>query len=178
VTGRALQVISKRAADAVVAVRGGSTVGLGKAIALHMDLPQVVLSKTYAGSEMTPIVGKTICLVALECCCSPGMPGLKADDGQARCLEAVIEPRCQKASLESNPNEVGRMAAKGCGKSPRVTRALATPNGAASLVNDMDCLIVLLQALIPAKQPDGTGGGEPTSFAAAAVPKRRPPSSL
>ena len=86
VTGRALQVISNRAADAVVAVRGGSTVGLRKAIALRTDLPQVVLSKTYAGSEMTPIVGKTIHLVALTCCCSPGMPGPKADDGQARRL--------------------------------------------------------------------------------------------
>ncbi len=38
---------------------GGSTTGLGKAIALRTDLPQIVLPTTYAGSEMTPILGET-----------------------------------------------------------------------------------------------------------------------
>ena len=33
--------------------------GLGKAIALRTDLPQIVLPTTYAGSEMTPILGET-----------------------------------------------------------------------------------------------------------------------
>src|SRR5690606_30152957 len=35
------------------------TVGLGKAIALRTDLPQVVVPTTYAGSEATPILGQT-----------------------------------------------------------------------------------------------------------------------
>jgi alcohol dehydrogenase class IV len=58
-TGRALLVVKDRAADAVIAVGGGSTTGLGKAIALRTDLPQIVLPTTYAGSEVTPILGET-----------------------------------------------------------------------------------------------------------------------
>jgi len=46
-------------ADVVVAFGGGSTTGLGKAIALRTGLPQIVLPTTYAGSEMTPILGET-----------------------------------------------------------------------------------------------------------------------
>lgn len=46
-------------ADCVVAVGGGSTTGLGKAIALRTDLPQIVIPTTYAGSEATPILGQT-----------------------------------------------------------------------------------------------------------------------
>ena len=46
-------------ADGVIAIGGGSTIGLSKAIALRTDLPQFVLPTTYAGSEMTPILGQT-----------------------------------------------------------------------------------------------------------------------
>src|SRR5580704_14150597 len=46
-------------ADCLVSVGGGSTIGLGKAIALRTDLPQIVVPTTYAGSEMTPILGQT-----------------------------------------------------------------------------------------------------------------------
>ncbi|MEO0380782.1 MAG: maleylacetate reductase, partial [Pseudomonadota bacterium] len=38
---------------------GGSTTGLGKAIAYRTDLPQIVIPTTYAGSECTPILGQT-----------------------------------------------------------------------------------------------------------------------
>lgn len=58
-TEMALEVVRELQADAVVAVGGGSTTGLGKAIALRTDLPQIVLPTTYAGSEMTPILGET-----------------------------------------------------------------------------------------------------------------------
>src|SRR3954470_21994770 len=58
-TEKALNVVRERAADALVAVGGGSTTGLGKALALRTDLPQVVVPTTYAGSEMTPILGET-----------------------------------------------------------------------------------------------------------------------
>jgi maleylacetate reductase len=46
-------------ADCAVAVGGGSTTGLGKAIALDSGLPIVAVPTTYAGSEMTPIFGLT-----------------------------------------------------------------------------------------------------------------------
>ena len=46
-------------ADCAVAIGGGSTTGLGKAIALESGLPVIAIPTTYAGSEMTPIWGLT-----------------------------------------------------------------------------------------------------------------------
>ena len=50
---------SRLGADCCVAVGGGSTIGLGKAIALTSSLPIIAIPTTYAGSEMTPIYGLT-----------------------------------------------------------------------------------------------------------------------
>jgi maleylacetate reductase len=59
-TARAAREEAKRRdADCYVAVGGGSTVGLGKAIALESGLPIVAVPTTFAGSEMTPIYGIT-----------------------------------------------------------------------------------------------------------------------
>ena len=46
-------------ADCALAIGGGSTVGLGKAIALEAGLPIIAVPTTYAGSEVTPIYGIT-----------------------------------------------------------------------------------------------------------------------
>jgi maleylacetate reductase len=46
-------------ADCVVAIGGGSTTGLAKAIALESTLPIIAIPTTYAGSEMTTIYGLT-----------------------------------------------------------------------------------------------------------------------
>lgn len=55
----AREVAQRLGADCAVAVGGGSTTGLGKAIALDSGLPIVCVPTTYAGSEMTPIYGIT-----------------------------------------------------------------------------------------------------------------------
>lgn len=59
VTQAALRFYHDTGADSVVSIGGGSTIGLGKAIALQTDCPQIVLPTSYAGSEMTPIIGQT-----------------------------------------------------------------------------------------------------------------------
>jgi maleylacetate reductase len=59
VTERALRKAQEVQADCTVALGGGSTIGLGKAIALRTDLTQFAIPTTYAGSEMTPIIGET-----------------------------------------------------------------------------------------------------------------------
>ena len=45
--------------DLVVAIGGGSSTGLGKIMALELNIPLLAIPTTYAGSEMTPIWGRT-----------------------------------------------------------------------------------------------------------------------
>ena len=59
VTDEATAAARARHADGLVSIGGGSAIGLGKAIALRTDLPQIVLPTTYAGSEMTALLGET-----------------------------------------------------------------------------------------------------------------------
>jgi alcohol dehydrogenase class IV len=59
-TAREARALAQRlGADCAVAIGGGSTTGLGKAIALDSGLPILAIPTTYAGSEMTPIYGLT-----------------------------------------------------------------------------------------------------------------------
>jgi maleylacetate reductase len=55
----ARELARKLGADCAVAIGGGSTTGLGKAVALDSSLPILAIPTTYAGSEMTPIYGIT-----------------------------------------------------------------------------------------------------------------------
>ncbi|MCZ6486878.1 MAG: maleylacetate reductase [Gammaproteobacteria bacterium] len=59
VVDQALDVAEAANVDCVVGIGGGSTTGLGKALALRSDLLIVAIPTTYAGSEMTPIWGLT-----------------------------------------------------------------------------------------------------------------------
>ncbi|GHF16033.1 alcohol dehydrogenase [Amycolatopsis deserti] len=59
VTEQALDVLAEHEADCLVAIGGGSTTGLAKALAVRTGLPQVILPTTYAGSEVTPVLGET-----------------------------------------------------------------------------------------------------------------------
>ena len=59
ITEEALAVVTNGKVDCVVSFGGGSTIGLGKAIALRTGVDQLCIPTTYAGSEMTPILGET-----------------------------------------------------------------------------------------------------------------------
>lgn len=59
VTLQALAAYERAGADCVVSLGGGSTIGLGKAIAYRNGATQIVVATTYAGSEVTPILGQT-----------------------------------------------------------------------------------------------------------------------
>jgi maleylacetate reductase len=59
VTDRAVAAYLRLGCDCVLALGGGSTTGLGKAIATRTGADQVVVPTTYAGSEMTDILGET-----------------------------------------------------------------------------------------------------------------------
>lgn len=60
VTREAVRWVTAAECDSVVAVGGGSSIGLGKAISHQTGLPQIAIPTTYAGSEATPILGQTV----------------------------------------------------------------------------------------------------------------------
>ncbi|KAL4804827.1 hypothetical protein BDV18DRAFT_153159 [Aspergillus unguis] len=59
VTDKAVEYAKAQNADLVVSIGGGSTIGLGKAISIRTGLYHICIPTTYAGSEMTPILGET-----------------------------------------------------------------------------------------------------------------------
>ncbi|KAH7252845.1 hypothetical protein BKA59DRAFT_492650 [Fusarium tricinctum] len=59
VTESALSQAKESRVAGIVSVGGGSTIGLGKAIGVRTGLVHICIPTTYAGSEMTPILGET-----------------------------------------------------------------------------------------------------------------------
>lgn len=59
ITELALQDLLNASADGIISIGGGSTIGLGKALSIRTGLPHIAIPTTYAGSEMTPILGET-----------------------------------------------------------------------------------------------------------------------
>jgi maleylacetate reductase len=57
--GMARELAESSQADSVVTIGGGSTTGLGKAVALTRPVAFLAIPTTYSGSEMTPIYGIT-----------------------------------------------------------------------------------------------------------------------
>lgn len=58
-TEEAADLMRQTQADCTIAMGGGSTIGLGKALSLRLGTAQIAIPTTYAGSEMTPILGET-----------------------------------------------------------------------------------------------------------------------
>ncbi|TGZ79610.1 maleylacetate reductase [Ascodesmis nigricans] len=59
VTAEAQSQLASLAADSLISIGGGSTIGLGKALSIRTGLHHICIPTTYAGSEMTPILGET-----------------------------------------------------------------------------------------------------------------------
>lgn len=59
VTATAMALLQEQECDCLVALGGGSTIGLAKALAVRTGLPQIAIPTTYAGSEVTPVLGET-----------------------------------------------------------------------------------------------------------------------
>lgn len=59
ITDKAVEYALTQKADSVISIGGGSTIGLGKAISFRTGMPHICIPTTYAGSEMTPILGET-----------------------------------------------------------------------------------------------------------------------
>lgn len=94
-------------ADGLVALGGGSAVGLAKAVALDSGLPILAVPTTYAGSEMTPVWGRTDAgrkvtgrdervrpvVVVYDPCLTLGLPpaltAVSALNALAHCVEAA-----------------------------------------------------------------------------------------
>lgn len=59
VTDHAIAAFKAAGADGIVSIGGGSTIGLGKAMSWRNKAPHLVVATTYAGSEVTDILGQT-----------------------------------------------------------------------------------------------------------------------
>jgi len=139
-TARAAREEAKRlGADCCVAVGGGSTIGLGKAVALESSLPILAIPTTYAGSEMTPIYGLTeggvkktgrdrrvlpktvIYDPDLTMTLPPGISGTSAMNAIAHCVEALY-------AWDGNPI-ISLMAAEGIRALSRSAPVIVTDPG-------------------------------------------------
>jgi len=139
-TARAARELARQLqADCCVAIGGGSTIGLGKAIALESPLPILAIPTTYAGSEMTPIYGLTDAGVKktgrdrkvlprtviydpeLTVSLPPGISGTSAMNAIAHCVEALY-------AHDGNPI-ISLMAAEGIRALARSAPAVVSEPG-------------------------------------------------
>ncbi len=136
VTAEAMRIVTDKKIDCLVAIGGGSTTGLSKAIAYRTDLPQIVIATTYAGSEMTPILGQTeggvkttlkdkkvlpevvIYDVSLTLTLPPAMSGTSGINAIAHAVEALY--------AENKSPQTSSIAEEGIA---RLARALPTITG-------------------------------------------------
>jgi maleylacetate reductase len=148
--------------DAIVSVGGGSATGLAKICALETGLPVLAVPTTYAGSEMTPVWGRTDGAVKrtgrdlrvlprtvlydpeLLAGAPPALTGLSGMNALAHCMEALYAPAADPLTSLS--------AAEG-------TRLIATWLPAAYADAEPEATRALLWAACLAGRAYGTAGG-------------------
>ena len=116
-TAREAREVARRlGADCAVAIGGGSTTGLGKAIALDSGLPILAIPTTYAGSEMTPIYGIT-------------EAGLKKTGKDARVLPRTVHlrPRTHDRPAGGGERDQRHQRHRACRRRP-LCRTTAIPS--------------------------------------------------
>lgn len=59
VTTEVMNIVEQSRVDSVIAIGGGSAIGLAKAVSARTHMPQIAVPTTYAGSEATPVLGET-----------------------------------------------------------------------------------------------------------------------
>lgn len=135
-------------ADCLVAIGGGASIGLAKAIALDLALPIIDIPTTYSGSEMTGFCGITIAgvkrmhtslamlasTVIYDPEASLSLPldvsGASAMNALAHCVDAVYLPTCSPV--------IALAAVEGAGAIARGMRRVA------ATANDVDARAELL----------------------------------
>ncbi|MFI5372864.1 MAG: maleylacetate reductase [Candidatus Eisenbacteria bacterium] len=139
---RAVDAARAAAADGVVTVGGGSTIGLGKVVAATANVPLIAVPTTYSGSEMTPTYGVTgerkvtrrdpralPKTVIYDPELTLGLPGrVTASSGLnalAHCMEAIVGPGANPpaalAAREASAILPG--ALRSCVREPRAEEA-------------------------------------------------------
>jgi maleylacetate reductase len=149
-------------ADAIVSVGGGSATGLAKICALETRLPVLAIPTTFAGSEMTPVWGRTDGAVKqtgrdtqvlprtviydplLLAAMPPALAGPSGMNALAHCVEALYVPAADPLTSLSALQGARLIAA-------RLPAACSAP--------DADSMRALLWASCLAGRSYGTVGG-------------------
>ena len=132
---KARKLAAELEADCAVAIGGGSTIGLGKAIALEAPIPIIAIPTTYAGSEMTPVYGIT-------------EAGLKKTGKDARVLprSVIYDPDLTMSlplgmSLVSGMNAIAHAAEGLYAKDGNPVMSLMAEEGIRALAEGMQTLV-------------------------------------
>ena len=132
---KARKLAAELEADCAVAIGGGSTIGLGKAIALEAPIPIIAIPTTYAGSEMTPVYGIT-------------EAGLKKTGKDARVLprSVIYDPDLTMSlplgmSLVSGMNAIAHAAEGLYAKDGNPVMSLMAEEGIRALAGGMQTLV-------------------------------------
>jgi maleylacetate reductase len=128
VTAQALELVHDHDVDCVLAIGGGTVTGLAKALAARTGIDQVIMPTTYAGSEMTPVLGETVDGVKRTRSSESIRPGTviydvdlttslpvplsvsSAINAMAHAVEALYSPDCDARTTEIALEAIGLIA--------------------------------------------------------------------